>query len=152
MMRRKATPAAIARRMATQFWGAVQRQCKLAPGIWWFTTAGHGGLVVDTDVRPELAKFNSEVSRNGLLYCDEQHFAAFEEDCMAAIVEWTYPDIMPAIHRKICTLDEGPTETFVSERIETLRESLQRWYPDWLEKWPEPGTKKEEEVEKHENQ
>lgn len=142
MIPRDATPAAIARRMATQFWGQVQRQCKIGNGIWWFSTAGHGGFVVDTDVRPELAEFNSEVTCNGMVYCKEQHFAAFEEDCMATIVEWTYPDIMPAIHKKICTLDKGPTETFVAERIETLRESLERWYPEWLEKWPEPGVKK----------
>lgn len=142
MMKRKATPAAIARRMATQYWGPVQRQCKIGDGIWWFSTARHGGIVVDTEVRPELAEYNSEVARNGLVYYDEQHFAAFEEDCKAAIVEWTYPDIMPAIHKKICTLDKGPTKTFVSERIEILRESLQRWFPEWLDKWPEPGVKK----------
>ena len=47
----------IARSIASQMWGTpVQSQKKLAPGVYWFSTPGHGGLVgiVDEmDVSPE---------------------------------------------------------------------------------------------------
>ena len=138
---KSASPAVVARRIATQFWGEVQSQRKVGDGIWWLTTAGHGGFVVDVAVRTELSEFKSEVTRNGLVYSDEQHFAAFEEDCMAVIVEWTYPDIMPAVQKMLCAYYDGPAKECIAERIEIMRNSLQRWNPDWLKKWPEPGVK-----------
>ena len=131
-------PAVIARRMATQHWGPVERQCKIAPGIWWFSTAAHGGLIVDTDVRKELQEMNSTVYKGGIDYVNDQHFAAFEEDCQAAIVEWVYPSIIPEIQRKLFQ-DETSTHVYTAQRIALLRDSLQHWNPDWLKKYPEPG-------------
>lgn len=131
-------PVVIARRMAFQHWGPVERQCKLAQGIWWFSTASHGGLVVDTDVRKELQEMNSPVFKRNLTYAEDQHFAAFEEDCQAAIVEWIYPEIIPSIQIKLFQ-DNTPVHTFAAERIAMLRDSLQCWNPDWLKKYPEPG-------------
>ena len=144
---RPAKPASIARRMASQFWGGVQVQRKTAPGIWWFSTAGHGGYVVDTAVRPALQEFNSEVTRNGQCYCDEQHFAAFEEDCMAAIVEWTYPEILPAVFEQLVCKDNIDFCQFKKKRIELLRSSLARWNPAWLSKCPTPGAYAQKDTE-----
>lgn len=133
-------PAAIARRLAAQYWGPVQRQRKLSNGIWWFTTAGHGGFVVDLDVRPELKEFQSDVFRRERLYEHEQHFAAFEEDCMAPIVEWTYPEIMASIQKALIEPYRSmPFDEFVRERKEDLYSSLARWNPNWLIRYQEPG-------------
>ena len=137
---KKQNTASIARRMATQFWGEVQYQKKMAEGIWWFSTAGHGGFVVDTDLRPALKEFNSRVYYGvGQRYYidEEQHFAAFEEDCEAVKVEWTYPEIMDKIskwHSFTCSLEQ-----WKETRVKTLRDSLVQWNPDWLAKHPEPG-------------
>ena len=133
-------PAAIARRLAIQYWGPVQRQRKLADGIWWFSTEGHGGFVVDINVRPELAEFRSDVFYRDRLYEREQHFAVFEEDCMAAIVEWTYPEIMASIQKTLIEpMRSKSFEEFKRERIRDLRDSLIRWNPNWLDRYPEPG-------------
>ena len=144
---KKTNTASIARRMATQFWGEVQRQQKVGEGIWWFTTAGHGGFVVDTDVRPKLKEFNSKVyygSGQRYYRYEEQHFAAFEEDCEAAKVEWAYPEIMDKTSQWFsftCSQDE-----WVQERIKCLRTSLSRWNPDWLARHPIPGWQEPQEV------
>lgn len=133
-------PAAIARRLAVQYWGPVQRQRKLADGIWWFSTEGHGGFVVDTNVRPELEEFRSDVFYRERFYEHEQHFAAFEEDCMAAIVEWTYPEIMASVQKELVDPHRStPFDEFVRERTEVLHRSLARWNPEWLKRYPEPG-------------
>lgn len=131
-------PANIARRMAAQFWGPVQVQKKIGEGIWWFSTAGHGRIVVDTAVRTSLREFQSEVTYRGR-YCipEEQHFAAFEEDCEACKVEWTYPSVMPAIAAMFRF--DGELDGWIQERIAMIRESLERWNPVWLAQHPEPG-------------
>lgn len=84
-------PVNCARRLAGQ-WGEVQRQHKLADGIWEFSCSGHGGIVVDLDVYPEFSEWRDFVplrnSGEGRFrgYQHEQHFAAFEEDC-----DWAIP-------------------------------------------------------------
>lgn len=81
----------IAKRLATQMWGRPDHQHKLADGIWEFSTPRHGGIIVDIEVRPLLREYVTEVTLYRKYAMDyEQHFAAFEEDCDAAIVEWVY--------------------------------------------------------------
>ena len=81
----------IAKRLATQMWGKPDHQHKLADGIWEFSTPRHGGIIVDIEVRPLLREYVTEVTLYRKYAMDyEQHFAAFEEDCDAAIVEWVY--------------------------------------------------------------
>jgi hypothetical protein len=50
-------PSRIARTIAGREWPDVQSQYKLAPGIFWFTCAGHGGAVavIGTADLPEQA-------------------------------------------------------------------------------------------------
>lgn len=142
---------AIARRLASQCWGEIQHQKKLGEGIWDFETAGHGGIVVDVAVRPELAEFKTEVLfalRNGKLFIrpSEQHFAAFEEDCEAVKVEWTYPSIMGAVAKLFKV--EGDIDEWKAKRKAVLENSLKRWNPDWLSQHPFAwGEKNPEEFE-----
>lgn len=135
---KKENTAAIARRMAYQFWGEIQEQKKLAPGIWWYTTAGHGGIVVDIKERPELAEYQSTVyyGRDQRWYIEsEQHFAAFEEDCAAAIVEWQYPEVWKKVYQLFETKE--PLMEWAAKRQELLKSSLARWNPEYLAKHPD---------------
>ena len=66
-----------ARKIASQEWGEVHAQEKLAEGIWVFSTSRHGGIITDTNLRPE-SKFNE---------VEPTSFAAFEEDAEVDIVE-----------------------------------------------------------------
>lgn len=139
-MSKQTKSSSIARRMATQFWGEVQHQVKLGDGIWLFDTAGHGGIIVDIDVRPELKEFQHTVyyGRGQRWYIEsEQHFAAFEEDCEAAKVEWTYPEIMDKVSQRFQIT--GSLEDWKQARLEVLRRSLQQWNAEWLAAHPEPG-------------
>lgn len=43
------TSSTIARSVAGQSWGAPDQQKKLAPGTYWFSTPGHGGIVALVD-------------------------------------------------------------------------------------------------------
>lgn len=140
-----ATNSAIARRLAAQTWGEVQYQRKLGPGIWLFETAGHGGYVVDTDIRPVFRGEEADVliRANGhYLNLSEQHFAVFEEDCEYAKVEWLCPDIF----KRLSKLYEisCPFEEWITQRRTTIRKSLERWNPEWLEKHPNPTTLQED--------
>ena len=134
---------AIARRLAGQMWrNPVDHQKKLADGIWMFSTPGHGGIVVDTNIRPELASYNTEVRyHKNHAYYSEQHFAAFEEDCMAAIVEWLYAsEIHTKAFRNMFVADDAVSdEEWFRKRIEMLRASLEMWNPDVLQKYPDPS-------------
>ena len=84
--------ASAARRIAAQEWGEIHAQEKLAEGIWVFSTSRHGGIITDTNLRPE-SKFN-EV---------EPGFAAFEEDAEADKVEWLYMHDIHTEHFKAVT-------------------------------------------------
>ena len=143
----KNTSASIARRLAYQYWGEIQTQYKLAEGIWLFDTASHGGIVVDIAVHPELAEFKSTVynhryGKYAALY-DEQHFAAFEEDCNAQIVEWTFPHLVEdrVMKRILGYGSKDPAHTveiaeWRAERKGILERSLRNWHKDWLENHP----------------
>lgn len=136
--------ASIAKRLAAQLWGPPDRQRKLADGIWEFSTPSHGGIVVDTDIRTELKPYNTQVTRNrNYVYYSEQHFAAFEEDCMAPIVEWVYAaDIYQNPKRFRSHFIGGETlsdEEWFSERLDLIKSCLEQWNPDVLLKYPEPS-------------
>lgn len=132
--------ATIARRMASQFWGEVQRQKKLLDGIWTFSTAGHGGFIVDVDKYPELAEYKSTVyinAKSNYYYPSEQHFAAFEEDCEYAKVIWAVPRVLIKLagHYSI----NQDRKQWAKEMMKSVRTSLEYWNPDFLVKHPEPG-------------
>lgn len=134
--------AAVARKLASQMWGKPDHQRKLAEGIWVFSTPRHGGIVVDTDVRPDILKVTKKTFvylREGSSYgrSDEQHFVALEEDCDACIAEWLYADeiITPKLHKRYIT--DKPFESWKAERLELIRKSLAHWNPHVLEVFPQ---------------
>ena len=133
--------AAIARRLADQLWHEVQKQEKIAPGIWWFSCAGHGGIIVDIDVHPLAEPWKTQVLyRYKWYYPDEQHFAAFEEDCDGPIAEWLYAgQIHTSIFRQSFGEKELDDSTWFRKRIDLLRKCIERWNPEILDQYPKPG-------------
>lgn len=135
---------ATARKLAAQMWGKPDSQLKLAEGIWMFTTPSHGGIIVDSDIRPEILKVRENTfvyiragSSSG--YCDEQHFIALEEDCDAAIAEWLYADeiITPKLQKRY--VSDEPFEIWKKSRIDILYRCLRQWNKDVLSVFPVPG-------------
>lgn len=138
---RERQPASIARRYAKILWGEVNHQNKLAEGVWLFDCSGHGGIIVDTDIHPSM--FRGEGADqiptkedSGLLDLAEQHFAAYEEDCEAAKVEWLIPAVRKKLYKHFQT--EKPFEDWWEERVQVLRDSLEQWNPGFLAQHPEP--------------
>ena len=134
----------IARRLASQMWGAPDLQRKIANGIWFFSSPSHGGYVVDTNVRPEIKRyFQAQViysnARSARFRISEQHFIALEEDCDAPVAEWLYPNeiITPRFQSRYATTQPFPE--WKEERIQILRRSLERWHPEVLKEYPVPG-------------
>lgn len=143
-----ANNATIARRLAAQSWGQPDRQEKLAEGIWKFDTPGHGGIVIDVCVCPEpmqFKKFNDVVyirNNSNRYRILEQHFAAFEEDCEAQIVEWIFADKVVTPKRQQGYLNKDlPFDEWRKWYIGCLRETLETWHPEVLEKYPVPGVR-----------
>lgn len=137
-------PVVVARKLASQMWGKPDSQLKLAEGIWSFTTPSHGGIIVDSDIRPEILKVRENTfvyihSGSSSGYCDEQHFVALEEDCDAAIAEWLYANeiITPKYQKRFAS--EEPFESWKAKRIDMLYNSLMKWNNDILKTFPSPG-------------
>lgn len=133
--------AAVARKLASQMWGRPDHQHKLAEGIWSFSTPRHGGIIVDTDIRPDILDIRENTfvyQREGSPYglSVEQHFVALEEDCDACIAEWLYTDeiITPKLYKRYIT--DKPFEGWKKERVEMIRRSLAQWNPEVLEMFP----------------
>ena len=134
-----------ARRLAVKMWGEIQTQNKLADGIWMFSTAGHGGIIVDTDKCQEFEEMkefvpcsNKEHSSPTSGFVSEQHFAPFEEDCEAALVEWLYAyKIWRPAFRKLYVNSAETDEQWYKKREKMLRRTIESYHPEFIEKFPE---------------
>lgn len=135
----RAKTSAEARCMAFQTWGKVESQFKLAPGLWLYSTPSHGGIVADTYLRPELRKYNRQLVSGKSLYSSKQHYAAMEEDCMAAVAEWLYANEICTPKYKRRFRSELTLEEWTAQRITLLRQSLEQWNPDVLKEYPSPS-------------
>lgn len=128
----------IARRLAAQMWGPVKSQRKIAHGVWQFENTWNGGIVVDTDIRPELKEFEKTVGikKNSLYYRpSEQHFAPLE-DAKAAIAEWLYSEeiLTRKYMRRFSPQIQMSFENWKKNRIKSLEQCLQKRYPVWFSK------------------
>lgn len=126
--------AQIARRLASQIWGDVQVQKYVREGIWSFSTSGHGGYILDLDCYPEFydkfIQFYQFVRvRKDVLNGrrSEQHFAAFEEDCDFAVLEYVLLDLMAPIFANDNNVLDSEYEEFYDEYRSSLLKSLEMW-------------------------
>ena len=139
----------VARKLAAQYWGRPDHQHKLADGIWRFSTPSHGGIIVDTQVRPEIltvCEHSFVYTRAGsdCGYSSEQHFVALEEDCDAAIAEWLFADLIITPRYQRYYRNQEDFDVWKNHIISILRKSLTIWHPEVLQKYPEPGTARKE--------
>lgn len=63
-------------------WGKLQSCDKVADGIYWVTTASHGGVLVDSSLAAKLSSYARSTGK----VCCSGGFLAFEEDC-----DWAIP-------------------------------------------------------------
>ena len=84
-------------------WGPSQNSTTIAPGVYWVSTASHGGLLVAAQA---ASGFFDEGDRKGLTgpAIMEGHsfgaYLAYEEDCKYAIVFYERPDWYRTMLRK----------------------------------------------------
>lgn len=99
---------------AVTTWGEVQHQEKLAPGVWSVCTAGHGGIIVATEVA------HKHISENAKKCIPEPEcgFYNFEEDCDWAIFAKENQSIVP------------------EDWLQYIDGALQRWHPEYLAMLP----------------
>lgn len=94
-----------ARTAARRFWGEPDKQVKVLPGVWWFTTPGHGGFVVaDTFGLDPRAIEQRGMSGNDVSWVRGSEtvltFYGFEEDCDWAVLALYHPEVIEAVVRK----------------------------------------------------
>ena len=73
--------------IANSPWDQTQTCELLAPGVWWVTTAGHGGLMVDAATARET--LSKAAIAHGMKWC---RFVCYEEDCQYSIAFFERPD------------------------------------------------------------
>lgn len=126
-----------ATKLARQLWGEVQHCHKLAPGVWEFTTASHGGIIVDNKLYPSTKKWNVWVeTRKGSDwgYANEQHFSAFEEDADWAIAEYLLADVIDyeKMYREYKKFGEKSSyPIWLGRRRSGMMETLRTYHKDF---------------------
>lgn len=134
------------RSVAAYLWGDdVQSQRKLAPGVVLYSTAGHGGIVVSTelfDLHPKLRGLFSEPvewTRGGETVLS---MVGFEEDCDVSILFHFHPELADiAVKKGIFPATIGVRELVDGKPVEVRRQTIheydrdvvQRWHPELLE-------------------
>ena len=138
-------------KLAAQMWGQIQQSQRLANGIVWYSTASHGGIVVDTDIHPDVLLFQTKnfiyIRKGGVQgRIADQHFVALEEDCNASIAEWLYPDeiITPKYQQSFCGGKDISFDEWKAHRIDVLRSSLEKWNPMVLWVYPDAGMRRKD--------
>lgn len=132
----------IAKRLATQMWGKPDHQHKLADGIWEFSTPRHGGIIVDIEVRPLLREY---VIRSHTLsqVCHGLLNSTLQPSRRTVMLPlWNgYTETNFTINVSALVIEAIPLSDkvfFEEAACGLIKESLKRWHPEVLEKWPEP--------------
>ena len=89
-------------------WGPAQDAKQIAPGIVFYSTAGHGGFYLDSE-RNDLVH---DEFKTHITFADLRRQGWYEEDCDAAIVIFTFP------------------EFFTPDEYLRAVESLRNWHKD----------------------
>lgn len=118
------------RAAAADFWGQPDKQKTIVPGVIWYWTPGHGGVVVSTELFPlneaafeqsfmhlEVTWVNS-VSRETTL-----RIVGFEEDEDWAWLFRYHPDLLPIALRKGGIFAADASVEYMREHVEMLTNS-----------------------------
>ena len=102
-------------------WHEVQCSEKMCPGVFWVSTAGHGGVMVCEEIAPSL--FSLAARRVGFAY---QGYLCFEEDCDAAV------PMLELLEKKLWAPSwHNDTEAY----METLKQSIKCYLPNYWRAW-----------------
>lgn len=103
-------------------WGQVQDSQKLAPGVRWVSTAGHGGFLLTRKAAAEL--LTQEGQRRGKEY--GAAYLAYEEDCDWAILGYEHPELTAQVR------PGGATPAGILAEQDAAYKSLSGWHADYL--------------------
>jgi hypothetical protein len=98
-------------------WDAVQTCDPLADGVYWVTTAGHGGLMVESAAA--LAHLSPAARRHAMKWSG---WFCFEEDCQCSIAFYERPDWFAALLR------HAPTEEQTARNLQTVKSWEWQYY------------------------
>ena len=87
--------------LANSPWDHVQTCERLAEGVFWVSTASHGGLMVDASTATET--LSPEARRHGMKW---GRFYCYEEDCQCSIPFFERPDWFAVFRRHTPTIPE----------------------------------------------
>lgn len=102
----RTTPARM-RAACVDFWGQPQTQKTVVPGVIWYTTAGHGGVVVSDELFPLKQEAKDEQCGNVLRWENTSTRATvleifgFEEDEDWAVLLFHHPELAEPMYRKV---------------------------------------------------
>lgn len=102
-------------------WGAVQYCEEMNEGIYFVETAGHGGIMIETEYAKEI--LSPEALRCGF---KENGYLNFEEDCAAAVAQREFLD------KEIWKIPDYVKDK--TEYEDSLNDSIKRYFPEYWEK------------------
>ncbi len=117
-------------------WGVTDEVEELCPGVYSVSTPSHGGTMVE---RLAAFTFLSPAARKcGEWYGD---YLCFEEDCAEAVILWEL------YHSKRFSPPLAESDPKKFEQI--LLESLNQYYPEYLQAWQRQQKSKEQPQKRH---
>lgn len=100
-------------------WGPAQTGYKLANGVWWFSTAGHGGLMVSRAMAQ--AKLSGAARKMGEVWSGAFWY---EEDVQYAVAFYEVPEWMHSMAQS------GGGGVLSAEKLE---QTIRHWEPKYFE-------------------
>lgn len=94
-------------------WGVAETKQQLAVGVYLVRTAGHGGILIDKTVAPDML---SEKAR--LVGKPWEAFLAFEQEHEMMVVLYEHPELYPWVEEEL-------TEKFAED-------SLREYHPEYF--------------------
>ena len=114
--------------IANSPWDHTQTCERLAEGVWWVSTASHGGLMVDASTATET--LSAEARRHGMKW---GRFICYEEDAQCSIAFFERPDWFRALARR------EPTETETANNLKSVKNWEWRYYEEHTRTILQPG-------------
>ena len=103
-------------------WGAIQDVSTILPGMWWVSTASHGGIKLSLERQQQIPEY----LRTGKRSVPDTGKSWYEEDC-----EWAIP--YAVFEAELKKAGRGINAKLWSDEMH--KKTLRTWYPDLYEKF-----------------
>jgi len=120
-------------------WGKSQTVKKIDSGIYWVTTAGHGGYMISK--RKAEKNLPAYCLNNGFVGAKFNNYYCFEEDCAYAVLEYILSKSgtqHTAMYNHVDSLI-SEKKLPMGEYRDTLKQTIRNYYPEILQKLDEMG-------------